>query len=72
MSEHETYIEISKDALVLVLIASFAIPIFKSGGKRGLNFWEWLLNHTIWAPKGLEYIPEEDYKAAFRQKRFSH
>ena len=53
---------IPAEVLIVILSASFVLPIFKSGGKRGLNFWEWLINHTIWAEKTEpEYIPREDY-----------
>lgn len=44
------------------------LPIFRSGGRESLNAWQWLWNHTIWGPP-VEYIPEEDYKDAFRINR---
>lgn len=55
---------VSSKALLALGVASVALPIFSSGGKRGLNFWYWVYNHTIFAPFP-EYVPEEDYKAGF-------
>lgn len=46
--------------LLLVAAAVSFLPIFRSGGREGLNFWSWIWNHTIWGPD-VEYIPEEDY-----------
>jgi len=56
---------ISNGIIITVLALSFVLPIFKSGGKKGMNFWQWIINHTIWAPVGPEYVPEEDYKDTF-------
>ena len=39
------------------------IPVWRSGGRTGLTFWQFLFNHTIWGPP-VEYIPEEDYMTA--------
>lgn len=39
------------------------LPIWRSGGRTGLNLWEWLINHTVWGPP-IEYVPEEDYMTA--------
>ncbi|MBA7545884.1 hypothetical protein ES705_38264 [subsurface metagenome] len=44
----------------LVVVESFALPIFRSGGRTGLSFWGWVANHTIFGPP-VEYVPEEDY-----------
>lgn len=41
-------------------IGVFAVPIFRSGGRTGLTFVGWIINHTIWGPP-VEYVPEEDY-----------
>ena len=49
--------------LGLVLFAITA-PIFRSGGRTGLTFWGWVINHTIWGDV-VEYVPEEDYLAEF-------
>jgi len=46
--------------LGLVAVESFALPIFRSGGRTGLSFWQWVANHTIFGPP-VEYVPEEDY-----------
>lgn len=44
----------------LVVVESFTLPIFRSGGRTGLSFWGWVANHTIFGPP-VEYVPEEDY-----------
>lgn len=48
-----------KIGLIVLGVASL-IPIWSSGGKGGLNFWQFTLNHTIFNG-GPEYVPEEDY-----------
>lgn len=40
----------------------FGAPIFRSGGRTGLSFWQWVVNHSIFGPP-VEYVPEEDYMA---------
>jgi len=49
-----------KLAVGLVAVESFTLPIFRSGGRTGLSFWQWVVNHTIFGPS-VEYVPEEDY-----------
>jgi len=46
--------------LGLVAVESFALPIFRSGGRTGLSFWSWVVNHTVFGPP-VEYVPAEDY-----------
>lgn len=41
-------------------VESFTLPIFRSGGRTGLSFWQWVANHTVFGPP-VEYIPVEDY-----------
>ncbi len=41
-----------------------ALPVWRSGGRGNLNFWEFILNHTIWGLP-VEYVPEENYEKAF-------
>ena len=43
-----------------LIVASFTVPVFRSGGRTELTFWQWIINHTIWGPP-VEYVPEEDY-----------
>ena len=45
---------------VWAIILSLTLPVFRSGGRDKLTFWEWVLNHTIYGPP-VEYVPEEDY-----------
>jgi hypothetical protein len=49
-----------KLALGLLGVESFTLPIFRSGGRTGLSFWGWIVNHTIFGPP-VEYVPVEDY-----------
>lgn len=51
---------ISKDLAVLALLASF-LPVFRSGLREDLNFWQWWQEHTIYGHP-VEYIPEEYYE----------
>ena len=53
-------------AVTFLIVESFTLPIFSSGGKKGLSFWAWVQNHTIFAPPGPEYVPEEDYMVEMR------
>ena len=50
---------------VWLLVMSFTVPVFRSGGKTGLTFWGWIRNHTIFAEPGPEYVPFEDYSKEF-------
>jgi len=52
-----------KRVLMVVGISSSFLPVWRSGGRTELTFWEWVFNHTVWGPP-VEYIPEEDYEAA--------
>lgn len=52
--------EYKKFFIGTLIITSFCLPIFRSGGRTGLSFWGWLINHTIFGPP-VEYVPEEDY-----------
>ncbi len=49
-----------KTWLVLIGLASL-LPVWRSGGVEDMNFWGFVLNHTIFAD-GPEYVPEEDYQ----------
>lgn len=48
--------------VTLLIVESYTLPIFRSGGRTGLSFWGWVKNHSIWGPP-VEYVPEEDYMA---------
>ena len=50
-----------KSLIVGALVILSLVPIFRSGGKTGLNFWAWIYNHTIFAGPKPEFVPEEDY-----------
>ena len=52
----------SKLFWTFLLVESFTLPAFRSGGRSGLTFWGWVGNHTIFGPP-VEYVPEEDYVA---------
>lgn len=43
---------------VLAVLAGF-LPIWRSGLREGLNFYQWVGVHTIFSPYEVSYIPEE-------------
>jgi len=47
-------------AIWVAIGACFTVPIFRSGGRTHLTFFQWVWNHTIFGPP-VEYVPEEDY-----------
>lgn len=49
-----------KLALGLIAVESATLPIFRSGGRTGLSFMGWLVNHTVFGPP-VEYVPVENY-----------
>ncbi len=57
----QKYYQVPRNLVLILLVASFAIPVFRSGKRENLNFWEWIFNHTIWGPP-VEYLPEENYE----------
>jgi len=46
--------------LGFLVVESATLPIFRSGGRTELSFWQWLRNHTIFS-EPVEYVPLEDY-----------
>jgi len=50
-----------KIAIGTAVAASFTLPVFRSGGRTHLTFWQWVWNHTIFGPP-IQFIPEEDYQ----------
>ena len=58
---------ISTEILLVLLILSF-LPVWRCGLRDKLTFWEWAREHTIWGHP-VEYIPEEDYESALKEKR---
>ena len=54
LSDHQKF------AIGALVIALFTVPVFRSGGRTGLTFYGWLVNHTVFGPP-VEYVPEEDY-----------
>jgi hypothetical protein len=51
--------------IVVLTILAFTLPIFKSGGKDHLTFFEFIKNHTVWADPGPMFVPREDYEQIF-------
>lgn len=51
---------LKKIAVGALILSAFTVPIFRSGGRTGLTFVGWVVNHTIFGPP-IEYVPEEDY-----------
>ncbi len=50
---------ISKDLAILLLAAS-VLPVWRSGLREDMNFWQFAKEHTRWGHP-VEYIPEEYY-----------
>lgn len=50
---------------LILLILSF-LPVWRCGLRSGLTFWGFALEHTIFSPHPVEYIPEEDYENNLR------
>lgn len=51
----------TKKALIVVgVVALFTVPVFRSGGRTGLTFAGWIINHTVFGPP-VEYVPFEQY-----------
>lgn len=44
----------------VAITALFTVPIFRSGGRTGLTFFQWVKEHTIFGSP-VQYVPEEDY-----------
>lgn len=47
-------------AIAAGIIGTSFLPIFRSGGRTGLTFGGWVVNHTVFGPP-VEYVPSEDY-----------
>ncbi len=54
-------------AITGLVVSSFTLPIFRSGGRTGLTFWSWVKNHSIFGPE-VEYVPREDYARELMRK----
>lgn len=50
---------------IWMIVFSFTVPVFRSGGRTNLTFWEWIINHSIYGKK-VEYVPAEDYLEEMR------
>lgn len=50
-----------KVAIGAVVIGAFTIPVFRSGGRTGLTFFQWVKEHSIWGSP-IQFVPEEDYR----------
>ncbi len=46
--------------LGLLAVESVTLPLFRSGGRTGLSFWQWVVNHSVFGPP-IEYVPSESY-----------
>jgi len=51
---------ISRDLIILLLFCSL-LPVFRSGLREDLSFWQWVKEHTVWGHT-VTYIPEEYYE----------
>jgi hypothetical protein len=63
------------DLLLILIVAAFTVPIFRSGLKSQLSFFSFVKNHTIFGAPGPEYIPanlyipKEDYGTIFSSQK---
>ncbi len=46
--------------ITYLIIATFTIPMFRSGGRGDLTAFDWIKEHTIFGSP-VQYVPEEDY-----------
>lgn len=44
----------------LLFTGAFTVPVYRSGGRAGLTWFEWVMEHTIFGSP-IQYVPEEDY-----------
>jgi hypothetical protein len=59
-----------KTLILWGVVIAFTLPIFRSGLKTNLTFFEFVKNHTIFAGNKIpEYIPREDYDSIFRENK---
>ena len=50
--------------LGIVLASSLvlgSLPVWSCGLRKNLSFWEFVLDHTVFSPQPVEYVPEELY-----------
>ncbi len=45
---------------LVVLIAAFAVPVFRSGLRTNLTLFEFMKAHTVFGPE-VQFVPEEKY-----------
>lgn len=58
--------KLGKTLLVWGVLLAFTLPIFRSGLKGNLSFFDFIRNHTIFADSKVpEYIPRENYEEIF-------
>jgi hypothetical protein len=48
----------SKGSFIVLLAGLGLLPVWRSGLRTHLNFYEFIVNHTVFGPQ-VEYIPEE-------------
>lgn len=48
-------------AITFLIVESFTLPIFHSGGRTNLTAFQWIKEHTIWGSP-IQYVPEESYR----------
>ena len=52
-------VEKSKGAACVGLLALSLLPVWRSGLRDKMNFWEFVIGHTIFSPYEVLYVPEE-------------
>jgi hypothetical protein len=59
------YLRILPEIVMGLVFLSF-LPVWRSGLKTNLNFWQFIGNHTIFGDP-VEFIPREDYMTIFQE-----
>ena len=48
-----------KGVITVGLLAASLLPVWKSGTRRGMTFWDFVIGHTVFSPWPSLYVPEE-------------
>jgi len=49
----------NKGTVLVILGALALVPVWRCGLRENLSFYEFIIEHTIFSPHEVEYIPEE-------------
>jgi len=48
-----------KVAVIIGLVALGFLPVWRCGLRENLNFYQFVIEHTIFSPHPVSYVPEE-------------